>query len=237
VAGFKVAIVGAAGMGALLAMRIPGPHRKVIIGSDRAEAAALADEVGGVASDQASAVRGCQVVFLAVPGTDAMRTVLEASPHLAEGAMVVNMAADVATADLAAEFPAVRFAAAKVLGHVREMSLGSPGVVVLDHVPEAEDEERLRSLLEGMGPIVSGREGMVPQANAAVAAAMARVREALHADLTALGLDRQLARMVIAATAPGVLRDSVANGDTAAAPPAKLNHPETGAVTGPRTSH
>jgi pyrroline-5-carboxylate reductase len=235
VAGFKVAVVGVGGMGALLATRIPGAHRKVIIGQERAEAAALADEVGGVASDQVSAVRGCQVVFLDVPGPAVISTVRDAASHLAEGAVVVNMVPEIGTADLAAEFPDIQFAAAKVIGHVREMAAGSPGVVVLDHVDE-DQEERLRPLLDGLGTVFTAGEAVVPEAVAAVSRAMVRAQEALQADLIGLGLDRAQARTAIAATAPGILRDmaAVAGGNEG---PKAMTKPETGAEAGRQPAH
>lgn len=204
--GFKVAIMGAGSMGALLATRIPASYRKVIISGDRAEAAHVADEVGGVASDQVSAVRGCQVILLAVPGAQMPGLVREAMPHLLDGALVVNTAPDLATPDLAAEFPKLRFAAAKLIGHPTELSMGSPGVVVLDHVDDAGFDQ-LSALLEGLGPVVSGSEDLVAGAQEAMTGVMARARAELQDKLSALGLEEDLARTAVTATAPGVLRD------------------------------
>jgi pyrroline-5-carboxylate reductase len=192
-------------MGALLANRIPGQFRKVIISRDRAEAAQVADEVGGLAADQISAVRGCQVVFLLVSGSTMPQLVRDMSPHLAEGALVVNMATDVTTADLITEFPKLRFAAAKVLGHAREMSLGARGVVVIDHADEGAVEE-LHSLLDGLGPVVRGSEETVRSAGAAVAEVMEDAQTRVLTRLTQLGLERHLAQLVLAAAGPAVLR-------------------------------
>jgi pyrroline-5-carboxylate reductase len=203
--GYKVAIIGAGAMGSLLAYRIPAGFRKVIISRERAGAAEIADEVGGLASDQVSAVRGCQVIFLAVPGSAASQFVREMKPHLAENALVVNMAPDLFTGDLAAEHADVRLAAAKVLGHSDELEAGARGVVVLDHVDE-EAEERLRQLLELFGPVIRGSETMVQEAGAAVVAVMEEARRNLVDRLTVLGLDKHLARVVLAGAAPGVLR-------------------------------
>lgn len=200
-----MAIVGTGQMGTLLATRIPGSYRKVIISDRKAQAVALADEVGGIASDQLSAVRGCRVVFLAVPGTDLARVIPEMQPHLLEGGLVINMAEDVETDDLEASYPHVRFAAAKVIGHAREMSLGSPGVVVLDHVTDV-DEPWLREILGEMGSVIRGQEEMVRAAHASVVEVMTRAEEELRNRLTALGLDAQLVQTAITTTGPGVLR-------------------------------
>lgn len=233
--GYKVAIVGAGTMGSLLANRIPAGYRKVIISRERAGAAQVADEVGGLASDQISAVRGCQVVFLAVPGAAVAPVVRDMSSHLAEGALVVNMASDIMTGDLAADFPKVRFAAAKVLGHARELHLGARGVVVLDHIDE-EAEDRLRLLLEPLGPIIRGSETMVQEAGAAVFAVMQDAQNELISRLIGLGLDRLLARTVLAGAAPGVLR-TMAGGDEERLPQSHLDRGRPGGPPELTASH
>lgn len=202
--GLKVAIIGSGSMGALLAARIPTNYRKVIISRQREVASTLADEVGGVAADHVSAVRGCSVVLLAVPGHAVPQVLRDASPHLAEGALVVNMAPDLVTADLAAEFPRLSVAAAKIIGHAAEMRHGTGGVVVLDHV-EGEWEDRLRSMLDGLGTVLRGRESLALEANIAVAEAMLQAQTALLAQLQALGLERHTAQAAIAGSAPGVI--------------------------------
>lgn len=209
--GLKVAIVGAGRMGALLAGSIPANCRKVIISRRKGRAVSLADEVGGLAADQLSAVRGAQVIFLAVPGTAAIQVVQDMLPHVDPGTLVVNLATDLATAELAAAYPAVTFAAAKVIGHAREMGLGTPGVVVIDHV-DGEAENHLRYLLEGLGPIVREREEKVSTVHAAITDAMARAEAELVAKLSELGFSADMARAAIAATGPGVLH-GLTNGD------------------------
>jgi pyrroline-5-carboxylate reductase len=208
VGGYKVAIIGAGHLGTLLADRIPATCRKVIISHHKADAVALADEVGGLASDQMSAVRGCPVIFLAVPGPVAAQVLPEFAPHLDDNALVVNMAADVMTDELADTFPQVRFAAVKVIGHAREMALGSPGVIVLDHVSD-EDEALLRELVDGLGPVIRDDESKVVVANAAVAEVMGKAASELRDRLSALGLDAELINAAITTTGPGVLRSLV----------------------------
>lgn len=209
VGGLKVAIVGAGRLGTLLATRIPGSCRKVIISQQKAKAVTLADEVGGIASDQLSALRGCQVVFLAVPSSAVAQVVQDAIPHLDEQALVVNTATDLMTDELAARFPKVRLAAAKLIGHAREIAMGSPGVVVLDHV-EGEDEERLRMLLAGLGAVTRDRESKILEANAAVVEVMVRAEADLRSRLQAIGLKNELIQAAITTTGPGVLRSLTA---------------------------
>lgn len=201
---YKVAIIGAGHMASILAHRIPGSVRKVIIGRRKAEAVELADEVGGIASDQVSAVRGCRVIFLAVPGSAVPQVLSDLQPHLDAEAVVVNMATDLVTAELAEEGE-FQLAAAKVIGHVREMELGSPGVVVLDHVGPAEAEV-LEPLLEGIGPVIRGDERKVMAANTAVVEVMARAEAELRRRLEEAGLDAELVPVAIGSAAPGVLR-------------------------------
>ncbi|MFO7171449.1 MAG: NAD(P)-binding domain-containing protein [Bacillota bacterium] len=207
----KVAIIGAGRMGSLLANRLPGNVRKVIISRRRASAVELADEVGGIAADTLSAVRGCAVVFLAVPGPVLPNLLPDLAPHLEPEALVVNMATEVDTGDLAAQFPDLRLVAAKVIGHAREMVQGSPGIVVLDRVTPRE-EEVLANLLGGLGPVIRDREAKVMLANTAVAEEMVRAEQNLRRRLEDLGLEPDLIRIAIRTTAPGVLR-SLSAGD------------------------
>ncbi|MFZ5825151.1 MAG: pyrroline-5-carboxylate reductase family protein [Bacillota bacterium] len=207
---YKVAIIGTGQMGSILAHRIPGSARKVIIGRRKAEAVELADEVGGVASDQMSAVRGCRVVFLAVPGSAIQQVLPEIQPHLDPGALVVNMATNLMTGEIGVEGN-LRLVAAKVIGHTREMKLGSPGVVVLDRVEPAE-EELLEPLLEGLGPVTRGDERKVMAANTAVVEVMVRAEAELRRRLEEAGLDAELVPVAIGSAAPGVLR-AVARGE------------------------
>ncbi len=229
--GLKVAIIGAGRMGTLLASRIPRNTRKVIIAPRKERAQQVADEVGAVASDQLSAVRGCAMVFLAVPGSAVDQVVQEIAPHLEADALIVNLATDVMTAELAVTYPRLRFAGAKVLGHVREIQLGSSGVVVLDHV-EGEDEQRLRALLEEIGPVTRDREEMVLAANTAIVEVLERARAELSDRLSQLGLDGELVRVVITAAGPGVLR-ALSEGDIGPFAQSVLARMHSGQTTAP----
>lgn len=201
---YKVAIIGAGQMASILAHRVPGSVRKVIIGRRKAEAVALADEVGGIASDQMSAVRGCKVIFLAVPGPALPQVLSEIQPHLMSEAVVVNMATEVMTDELPVEGD-LMVVAAKVIGHAREIELGSPGVVVLDRVEPAQ-AELLGPLLEGIGPVIRGDERKVMAANTAVVEVMVQAEAELRRRLEEVGLDAALVPVAIGSAAPGVLR-------------------------------
>lgn len=203
--GLKVAIVGAGRLGALLANRIPNTVRKVIISKRKAQATLLADEVGGIAADQMTAVRGCQVVLLAVPASEVFGVVQDMAPHLDDGVLAVNMVTDQPTDQLQAEFPRHRFVAAKVIGHAGEMALGSPGVVVLDHVSES-DVALLSALLDALGLITVADEERVLAVNTAVVEVMAKAEADLRDRLLSLGLDQALVKVAITTTGPGVLR-------------------------------
>lgn len=201
----KVAIIGAGKMAALLARRLPAGCRKVIIGTRKSRAAILADEVGGLASEQISAVRGCRVVFLAVPGGAAPQVIQDAAAHLDPGAIVANLSLELSTADLIAQFPRLRIAAVKIIGHATELEQGAPTVVVLDHV-DVEAEELLSGLLEGFGTVVPGDESKVLAANQAVAEVMGEAGATLRRRLAELGLGREAIAAAITTLGPGVLR-------------------------------
>jgi pyrroline-5-carboxylate reductase len=203
---YKVAIIGTGRVASILAHRIPASVRKVIIGQSKAEAARLADEVGGVASEQMSAVRGCRVVLLALDGAALPQALAEIQPHLTEGAVVVNMAADLLTGDIGVELEGARLVAAKVIGHPREMELGSPGVVLLDRV-EPADAALLEPLLADVGPVIRGDERQAAQAHRFIVESMTRAVAELRRRLAEAGLAADLVTVAIGATAPGVLRD------------------------------
>lgn len=203
--GRKVALVGAGQMGALLAERIPRSFRKVIISQPKARAVALADEVGGVASDQFSAVRGCDVIFLMLPDEEIHRVIKEVEPHVKEGALLVNTALTVMTGDLSETFPNLRFAAVKVLGDAAELMRGGQGAVLIDHAAEAE-ERLLRGLVGDLGPVSRGSEQVALAAGQAVVAVMAQAEAELRRRLTDLGLDEPLVTSAVAAAGPAVLR-------------------------------
>lgn len=210
-AGSKIAIVGAGRLGRLLADRLPRTCRKVIISRQKEHAIALADEVGGIASDQVAAVRGCDRIFLAVPGANLPGLLEELRPHLSKQSVLVNMATEWPTERVQAALPEHRVVAGKVIGHAREMAHGSPGVIVLDQADDALADE-LTALLSGLGPVVRASEEIVLQANTAVAEEMVRAEQRLRARLEQFGLPRDLIRVAITTTGPGVLR-SLSEGD------------------------
>ncbi|WP_374713623.1 pyrroline-5-carboxylate reductase family protein [Symbiobacterium terraclitae] len=209
----KIAILGAGPLASILARRIPRSVRKVIIGRPKAAAVALADEVGGIASDQASSVRGCRVIFLTVPAGEVAQALAEIQPHLSAGALVVNMSAELTVSDLA-ETAGVRIVAAKVIGHTDDMEQGSPGVVVLDQVGP-DEAGLLEALLERVGPVVRGDERRVQAALEAIRDVMVGARDELRRRLSATGLPPAVVPVAIAAAAPGVLRAVAAEGETA----------------------
>lgn len=192
-------------MAALVAKRLPGTCRKVIIGTRKSQAAALADEVGGVASDQISAVRGCRVVFLALPGTGLAQAIQDAEVHLEPGAIMANLAIEISTRELQSQFPRLRIVAAKVIGHASELQQGAPAVVVLDHVNDSE-EALLSGLLEGLGTVMRGDESKVLATHEAVTEVIGEAGAALRRRLSDLGLSREVISAAIHTLGPGVLR-------------------------------
>lgn len=225
----KVAIIGAGQLATILAHRIPGSVRKVIISRRKGEAVQLADEVGAIASDQPSAVRGCRAVLLAVPGSAVGQVVTDVEPHLQSETLLVNMATDLVTS----EIPAVdgaRIAAAKVIGHVREMAMGVPGIVLIDRV-EPADVAFLEGLLSGLGPVVQGDEQQVMLAQRVIVETMVRAEAELRQRLTEVGLAAELLPIAISSAAPGVLR-AVSKGEIAPFAQEEIGKMGAGETTG-----
>jgi pyrroline-5-carboxylate reductase len=229
----KIAIIGAGPLASILAHRIPTSVRKVIIGRPKAAAVALADEVGGIASDQASAVRGCRVVFLAVPTPDVAQALADIRPHLSPEALVVNTAVDVPTADLADD--RLHVGAAKIIGHPQELEQGARAVVVLDHVGPA-DAELLTALLADLGPVIRGDERTVEAAARALSEVLAGARDELRRRLAEAGLPADVVPAAIAAAAPGVLRAMALSEDNAAERGIR-RHAGAGETAASRVSH
>ncbi len=202
----KVAIVGAGRLGTLLAQRLPAGSRKVIIARRRESAQALADEVGGVASDSLAAARGAQAVLLAVPG-EAVSTVLSGlAPHVEADTLVVNLAPDLLSSEVTHRFPRLNIVGAKLVGHAGDMLQGAEGAVVIEG-GGSEVEEYLTDLLGGLGPVLPGREAEVQQAVSVVEEEMGRAAGAVRRRLEEMGLSQALVRVTLRAVAPGLLRD------------------------------
>lgn len=205
----KVAIVGAGRLGTLLAQRLPAGCRKVIIARRREQAQALADEVGGVASDSLAAVRGAQAVLLAVPGEAVSGVLSGLAPHLDEGALVVNMAPDLLSSEVAARFPRLQVIGAKLIGHAGDMLQGAEGAVVLEGA-DSEAQQYLEELFRHLGVVLVGREAEVQRTMAVLEEEMGRAATAARHRLEELGLAPALVRVALRSVAPGLLRDQVA---------------------------
>ncbi|HYG58794.1 MAG TPA: hypothetical protein VD902_12115, partial [Symbiobacteriaceae bacterium] len=169
------------------------------------------------------------------PGHAVASLVRDMIAHLAEDALVVNMAPDMSTGELSAEFPQVRLAAAKLVGHSRDLSLGVPGLVVLDHADEAS-EDLLRALLEGLGPAIRHSEALVVDATTAIAEVMVEAHGRLTARLTAMGIERHMALTAITAAGPGILR-SLTEGDVGPFTQGIIDRLRTGPPAESRASH
>lgn len=205
-----VAVAGAGRLGRLLARRLPGGTCRAIY-TRRPEAAGdLATAVGAAAGAEPAVVRGCDVVLLALP-PDAVAAALEAfRPHLAPGTLVVNMATQLETEPLRRRFPEWRVAAAKLVGHAREIEAGEIGAVVVDHAAPSEFA-LIRRLLGGLGPVLAGDEKLVLQVNTAVAEELLKALRGLERRLASLGVPEAVAAAALQGSAPGVLRSLAKN--------------------------
>lgn len=210
--GWKVAIFGTGRLAALLAARIPATCRKLIIGRRRGEAAPLADEVGGIAADSASAVRGCRVVFLTVPGPEVTGAIQALEPHLGEESLLVNMAQGQESTVLQEAFPELRIVGAKLIGHPLEVEAGTPGAILTDAAGPG-DQELLQALLSGLGPVIPASEAAVREVQTAVAEAVVRAEQELRTRLA--GHHPEAVRAAVLTLAPGVMR-SLYNEETGA---------------------
>lgn len=207
----KVAIIGAGDLAALLAGRLPAGCRKLIIAPRRSDAVILADEVGGIASDQLAAARGSELVVLTVGAAESAQLIPQLLTTLEKDTLVVNMSPDLPTDELIATYPDRRFAGLKLVGDPKDMLAGAEGGLVLSGVA-AEDRGQLLELFGALGPVVSGSEEQVRAARDAIAEEMSRAAAVARRRLEERGMAPDLVRMALITTAPGILRSLRAEG-------------------------
>lgn len=151
------------------------------------------------------ACAGAAAVFLAVPAASLEEAITGVVAYLSPHAVVVNVATEAGTAELARAWPSLRFVAAKFVGQATEMDRGGRGVVVMDHA-EGDDAALVERLLEGVATVVHGDESTVLKVNRAVAEVMARAVSEARNQLAEFGVPDVLTTAALVTMAPGVVR-------------------------------
>ncbi|MEO6885525.1 MAG: NAD(P)-binding domain-containing protein, partial [Jatrophihabitantaceae bacterium] len=205
----RVCIVGAGRMGRALATRIGGDHQVVVTSRRPSRFTTVTGREVVVRADPA-AVRGCAVVLLAVPAPGIVDAARWVAPHLAPDALVVNLATELPTPDLAV--PGVRLVACKVIGQSGQIAQGSPAALIVDGADEAE-RKLLASVMCPVGAVIEASEDLVAGVNALVARRMITAQLELARELDAMGLPPAAREAAIGNLAVGVW-GAVASGNT-----------------------
>jgi hypothetical protein len=194
ITGEKVAIIGTGPGAARLAAGLPARTRKYILGRTKALAAALADEVGAIATDQPAALRGVDLLFLVEPDAVSLEQLEAALAFLAPGALVVHFARGPETGALSAARPDLTIVHAWLAENL--VLIGS-----VDQDDPAADEI-LSRLLQGIGTVMVAPASNLIEMDRVVEEVMQAAAGALRERLGPLAPDPRLAAAVIASIAP-----------------------------------
>jgi hypothetical protein len=193
ITGEKIAIIGTGPSAARLATGLPARSRKYILGRTKALAAALADEVGAIATDQPAALRGVDLLFLVEPDAVTSEQLEAALTFLAPGALVVLFA--------------TRPEPGALLDVRSNLSLTTVPAwlaedLVLIGAVGGEADEILPRLLQGIGTVMVAPASNFIEIDRVVEEIMRSAVAALRERLGPLAPDPRLAAAVIASIAP-----------------------------------
>lgn len=205
----RVAVLGAGKMGSVLAAGMVGSgmdaSRIVLSDADRRRLEEVCSQHGfSAASGNLQAVQAAAVVVLAVKPKDVEPVLLEISPALTEGHLVVSIAAGVTTSTL--EKGAGPAAVVRAMPNLAAQ-VGEGITAICAGTRAAEPELQLaRRILEGVGPVVVVEERYIDAVTAVSGsgpAYFALFAEAMIDAGVTIGLPRPVAASLVAQTLRG----------------------------------
>jgi len=156
-----VVVIGAGRMGSVLAERLPGSTKKIIIDKNFAKARLLADKVAGIPSDSLESASAADLIAVVLPAPAVNETLARLLNIARKGAVVLNMAT---TARIDRSLPATRkdvfVVDAKIIGHAMSISRGEPAIIVV----KCDDDNRfglISSQMTGFHRVVQGDADLV----------------------------------------------------------------------------
>ena len=160
-----MAVVGAGRMGSVVAGLLPKLTKKIIIDIDPEKASRLAESVGGIPSDSLESANKTDLVAVVLPTPVVNETVEKLLNVVQKGTIILNMAT---TAHIDPAFlknkKEIWIVDAKIIGHAMSISLGEPGIVVVD-CDDASRFDLIREQLPGFHKVVRGDAGLVEKIN------------------------------------------------------------------------
>lgn len=198
-----VAVLGGGRLARALVRRLPDDVHVVVVA--RRPPAEPLQRASLVVSSDMSSVAGADVVIPAVPGEAVVEVLRQAAGHLRDGTVVFNVATDLPTDRVAAEFPALRVIATKVVGQAGELERGSRGAVAVSGADETAFAVAER-LLGGIGTVVRLDESVVLDINTAVGEEMARAVSSTRSRLAAMDLPAPVVDAAVGTMAVGAFR-------------------------------
>ena len=196
-------------MGRALAARL-GPRGDLVLVSRHADRVALPDGRQILIGTDPAVLVDCAVVLLAVPAIEVPGALARVRPHLGAGAIVVNIATELATSDL--DGVGIRLLGCKIIGQSGQIARGVPAALVVNGATCAE-RAVLARVLEPVGAVLNAPESLVAEVNDRVARRVIAAQLSLVRELGELGVPAVAHDAVIRNLAPGVWQ-AVASGNT-----------------------
>lgn len=206
----KIAIVGTGKMGSLLAERLAGPGREILlIGREPLKTYQAAREAGCRAGtlEMAAGAAGAAVVILALPAAAVLPVAKQLEPYLGPGTLLVNIATSAPTEPIrqAVAGRGVKVAGVRFIGHALETRRGEIPILAV-----ATDDEGVFSCLSEifgpLGPVVRGEDDLAQKINTAATRAGIRTALALEKELATLGIEKDFLHTAIVNVAAGAMK-------------------------------
>lgn len=203
-----IAVIGVGAMGEVFVAGLirggTAPDRLVISEKVEARAREVSQRHGVRAVTIAEAARECATILLLVKPQDIPGAVAELAPELADGAVVISLAAGVRLAALEARLPGV----AVVRAMPNTPALVDLGITAISpgESCSADQVEYVAALLSAVGPVVRVPEDLQDAVTATSGSGPAyvfRLIEAMVSGSTALGVPADVARQLVVQTVLG----------------------------------
>lgn len=217
-----IGVIGAGAMGEVFVAGLirggTAPERLVISEKVEERALTVSQSYGVRAVSVSEAARECATLLLLVKPQDVAGVLDEASAHLADGAVVISLAAGVRLAALEARLPR----AAVIRGMPNTPALVDLGITAISPGASCSSEQAAyaESLLSAVGPVVRVPESLQDAVTATSGSGPAyvfRLIEAMIAASVDLGIPPDTARQLVTQTVVGAATMAARPGADAAA--------------------
>lgn len=206
-----VAVIGAGRMGSIVAKQLPKEFDKIVIDSNQEKAKQLADNVGGLYSDDLKAASAADVIAVVLPASVITPTMIELSKIAKAGTIILNMATSaVVDQEIIANNPKLHFVEAKIIGHAISMGEGAPCFVVLNTKDEAIFKI-VQQVLAGYEKVIQGDTNLVPVINEIGSREGIRAAVQVRKQLRQYQIPKEWEDIVIYTVCAGTMRSYVKN--------------------------